>query len=170
MNTDPGKTLSQTALAQALGLSKANITKLKQQGMPVDSVEAARAWRLKRQNIAQRKPEPGSRPPPAASSAPPGRDAEEPRAPGESFEDARTRREIAAANILELQEAEERKELLRREVMEQTVGALAAGTREAVLQVPARVAALLAAESDAAKVRQLLDAELRQALEQAATA
>ena len=38
--------LTQKALGKLLGLSPAAITKLRRQGMPVDSVEAARAWRL----------------------------------------------------------------------------------------------------------------------------
>ena len=38
---------SQAALARALGLSPAAITKFKARGMPIDSVEAAQAWRAK---------------------------------------------------------------------------------------------------------------------------
>jgi hypothetical protein len=38
-------TPSQAAIGRALGLSPASMTKLKGQGMPVHSVEAARAWR-----------------------------------------------------------------------------------------------------------------------------
>jgi transcriptional regulator with XRE-family HTH domain len=41
------KKLTQTALAQALGLSQAMVSKLKAMGMPVTSVEAAQAWRSK---------------------------------------------------------------------------------------------------------------------------
>lgn len=153
---------SQTELAEALGMSKANVTKLKQQGMPVHSLAAAREWRARRQNIAARKPDA------AAPAAPP------PAAPAyvgsESFDEARTRREVAAANLLELELAEARGDLLRRDVMEQTVGALATGTREAVLQVVARLASLVAAESDPVKVRHMLEAELRQALDQSAAA
>ena len=37
--------LSQNALARALGLSAASVTKHKKMGMPVDSVEAATQWR-----------------------------------------------------------------------------------------------------------------------------
>lgn len=37
--------MSQAALARALGLSAAMVSKLRQRGMPVDSVEQARAWR-----------------------------------------------------------------------------------------------------------------------------
>lgn len=49
---------SQNAIGRELGLSSANMTKLRKQGCPMDSVESVRAWRLERQNIAQRKPEP----------------------------------------------------------------------------------------------------------------
>ncbi|WP_148279923.1 hypothetical protein [Acidovorax sp. KKS102] len=54
-NTKP---LSQNAIGRELGLSSANMTKLRKQGCPMDSVESVRAWRLERQNVAQRKPEP----------------------------------------------------------------------------------------------------------------
>lgn len=43
--------LSQNALARALGLSAASVTKSKAMGMPVDSVEAAARWR--NQNLRQ---------------------------------------------------------------------------------------------------------------------
>lgn len=54
----PQVVLSQAAIGRALGLSPAAITKLKAKGMPVDSVESAQAWRVARQNVAQRKPLP----------------------------------------------------------------------------------------------------------------
>lgn len=54
---------SQNAIGRTLGLSSSNMTKLKKQGCPMDSVESVRAWRLENQNIAQRKPDP-SRPAP----------------------------------------------------------------------------------------------------------
>ena len=43
--------LSQNALARALGLSAASVTKSKAMGMPVDAVEAAARWR--NQNLRQ---------------------------------------------------------------------------------------------------------------------
>jgi phage terminase Nu1 subunit (DNA packaging protein) len=39
------KKLTQTALARALGISQAMVSKLKAEGMPTSSVEAAQAWR-----------------------------------------------------------------------------------------------------------------------------
>ena len=53
-----GEGLNQSALGRALNLSPPAITKLKRQGMPVHSVEAAQAWRLERQSVARRKPQP----------------------------------------------------------------------------------------------------------------
>ena len=38
---------TQAAIARALGLSQAAVSKLKTQGMPVDSIEGAHAWRLR---------------------------------------------------------------------------------------------------------------------------
>jgi hypothetical protein len=160
--------LSQAAIGRALDLSPASVTKLKKQGMPVHSVEAAQAWRLARQNIAQRKPLPQSLP--LAASAPHREQssvaAREPMAAlGESHDEARTRREIAEADLAELKLRELRGDLLRREVVERIVGEQAAKTREAVLQIKSRLAPLLAAESDALKVAAMLDAELRASLQ-----
>lgn len=164
--------MSQAAIGRAMNLSPAAMTKLKKQGMPVNSLEAALAWRLARQNIAQRKPLPSQviahrqSVVPAATSASSGSDETE--VAGESHDEARTRREIAEADLAELKLRELRGELIRRDIMERIVGERAAATRESVLQIKARLAPLLAAESDVAKVTALLDAELRAALDKAA--
>ena len=161
--------LSQAALGRALNLSGAAITKLKKQGMPVASVEAAQRWRQNRQNVAQRKPAPVLPSPVPNRQA---REAQPEASPeflgGESHDAARTRREIAEANLAELKLRELRGELIRREVMERIVGERAAALREAVLQVKSRLTPLLAAEADAAKVSAMLDTELRTALKHGA--
>jgi hypothetical protein len=54
MNDEP----SQAELARALGLAKSRVTAMKKRGMPVHSIDAARAWRVKHLSIARRKPEP----------------------------------------------------------------------------------------------------------------
>jgi hypothetical protein len=46
---------SQAAIGRALGLSPASMTKYKQMGMPVDSVEAASTWRLRHVKITAHK-------------------------------------------------------------------------------------------------------------------
>ena len=159
--------LSQAAIGRALNLSAAAITKLKKQGMPVHSAEAAQQWRQERQNVAQRKPAPmkvHAAPAPRYQEVPPDDPPEF--LGGESHDAARTRREIAEADLAELKLRELRGELIRREVMESIVGARAAALRESVLQVKSRLTPLLAAESDAAKVSAMLDTELRAALQQ----
>lgn len=49
------KPKSQNNLAQRLGISKAAVTKCKQLGMPVDSIEAARQWRTQNLDPARTK-------------------------------------------------------------------------------------------------------------------
>jgi len=46
---------SQNAIARALGISAAAVTKCKKQGMPVDSIEAAARWRADNLNPCQTK-------------------------------------------------------------------------------------------------------------------
>lgn len=166
------KGISQAALGRALGLSPAAITKLKGQGMPVDSVTAAQAWREARQNVAQRKPSPVVVPDPVAAPAPRrssvgssafgGEFLDFPL--GEDRDEARTRREIAAANMAEMEEARLRRELIRVSAVQAQLATDYATTRDAMLQIPARMAPLLAAEKDPAAVQNLLHAEIHQAL------
>jgi hypothetical protein len=172
------KPASQAAIGRALGLSPASMTKLKGQGMPVDSVASAQAWREARQNLAQRKPALADLPP-----ARPVREAEHIEVGGrpvfgggggfdmppdigmgEDRDEARTRREIADANIAEMEEARMRRELIRVSAVQAQMSVDFATTRDALLQIPARMGPLLAAESDTAKVQNLLHAEIHQAL------
>ena len=170
--------MSQAAIGRALGLAPATMTKLKGQGCPMDSVESVRVWRETRQNIAARKPEPK----PAAASAgnllgltslprpPP---PEVIRANEVKFDDsemdevhseARTRREIAEANIAEMKEGELRGDLIRVSAVKATLAVVFATTRDALLQIPARLAPLLAADADPASVQNMLHAEIHQSL------
>lgn len=167
--------LSQAAIGRAMDLSPAAVTKLKKLGMPVHSVEAALAWRTQRQNIAQRNPIPAPlllAAPPAPAAAPTSvihmPRSEPPATNDESQDQARTRREIAEANLAELKLAELRGALVRRETMEREVGTMAARLKDSVLQIKARLAPLLAAEGDVLKVSAMLDAELRAALDKGA--
>jgi len=143
--------LSQAAIGRALRLSPPAVTKLKKQGMPVDSVEAAQAWRVARQNVAQRK------------AAPPGLQAAPAPAP-ESHDAARTRREVAEANLAELREGEARGELIRLTSIKRALSVVVSSTRDALLQIADRLAPSLSAESDVSKVRELLYGEIHAAL------
>lgn len=159
--------LSQAGIGRALNLSGAAITKLKKQGMPVDSVEAAQLWRRERQNVAQRKPAPVNLPP---APARPTQEAQ-PEAPpefvgGESHDAARTRREIAEADLAELKRAELRGELVRAAAVRLALSKRATAMRESLLQLPARVVPLLVADPSAAAMDRLLRAEIVAALNQ----
>ena len=163
---------TQKALAAALDMSPANVTKLKKQGMPVDSVASAQAWRESKQNVAARKPAPAGitsfNPAPIAVPDPPPFDAarmpEYKDFPDEDHQMARTRREIAEANLAEMREAEERGDLIRVGAVKTTLSTVFATVRDALLQIPARMAPLLAADTDPVNVHNSLHAEIHQAL------
>jgi hypothetical protein len=164
-----------------MGLSKAAITKLKYQGMPVDSVESALQWRKANQNIAARKALPaGARAFPDGSGyvidnagMQPGADAAfggGSDAFGESHEAARTRREISDANLAEMRESEMRREMIRLYSVRSALAVVISSTRDSLLQLPARLAPVLAAETDAARVNDLIQTEIHQALAQIVSA
>lgn len=66
--------------------------------------------------------------------------------------------------MAELKLAEMRGELIRTDAVRGAWAARIVSTREALLQIPARIAPVLAAENDLVNVTALLDYELRQAL------
>lgn len=83
---------------------------------------------------------------------------------GGSYEEARTRRELAEASIAEMKQAEMEGLLIRVDALRAAWAAKISGARDALLQIPSRVAPVLAAETDLVAVTALLEAELRQAL------
>lgn len=142
------KQLSQNAIGRALGLSSAAIVKLKKQGMPVDSVEAAQEWRVARQSIAKRKPEPAQsqvvggdtfRAMIQASQVNP--DSGELL---ETHDQARTRREIAEANLAELKEGELSRELVRRADVDRAAFEAARALRDGLTNCAKRLGATVA--------------------------
>lgn len=82
-----------------------------------------------------------------------------------SYDEARRRREAAEAQIAERKLAELDGDLVRKSAVTAVWQRRASTFREAILQLPDRLAAQLAAIGDQAKIHALLDAELRQALE-----
>lgn len=161
--------MRQSDLARDLGLSKQAVSKLKGQGMPVHSVDAARAWREENLNVAARKPSPASAPPAALLPAPAriqqGADGD---SGGdylaEDFQAARTRREIAEANLAEIREAELEGKLIRVDAIRAAWAKRISSTRDALMQLPHRLAPVLAVENDMERVGNVLDEALRQAL------
>lgn len=82
------------------------------------------------------------------------------------YNEAKTLREIAEARLAELKLAEQRGELVRAVDVQSALSNKAAALREGFLQLPARLAPIMAAESDQARCHDILQAELRQVLEQ----
>lgn len=150
---------SQAALGRALGLSRSAITKLKRQGMPIDTIEAAQAWREKRQSAAARKPLPTTFPPlnrPNTAAAYPD--------VGEDRDSARARREIAEADIAELTSAKMRRELISVTAVQAVLATEYATLRDALLQVGARLASVVAHESDPGVCANVIETEIRHCL------
>jgi phage terminase Nu1 subunit (DNA packaging protein) len=78
----------------------------------------------------------------------------------------RARRELAEAKLAEHKLAELRGELVRAAEVKAAWAKKATGLRSALLQIPARLAAVVAAETDQAKCHDLLQGELHQVLAQ----
>jgi hypothetical protein len=77
-----------------------------------------------------------------------------------SYHVAKTLREVAEARIAQLKLAEMRGDLIRADEVRSTQARLVSGLREALLQIPARLAPVVAAESDQAACHDLLQKEL----------
>ena len=164
-----GSGLSQAAIGRALGLSPASMTKLKKQGMPVDSVESAAEWRRRHLNIAQRNAVPEfvvraapPRPPPPDDSAKWDDDT------NESRDEARRRREIAEADLAELKLQQQTGELVPAAAVRAEFARQFGAVSQSMLTLAARMAPVLAAETDVGRIQTILDAEIRNALNQTA--
>ena len=91
--------------------------------------------------------------------------AAEPDTKDDSYWDSRSRREAAEAERAELSLAEDKGQLIRIEAVKSALGSVFSTTRDALLQIPARLSALLAAESDPATVQNMLHTEIHQSLQ-----
>lgn len=89
---------------------------------------------------------------------------------GDGYTAMRARREAADAEMSELKLAEAQGSLIRIEAVKSALGSVFSTTRDALLQIPARLSPLLAAESDPATVQTMLYTELHQALQHLAGA
>ena len=164
------ETLSQAAIGRVLDLSPALMTKLKKQGCPMDSVEAVRAWRQARQNIAARKPEPVVVAAAATSAYRPALiRANEVKFDGleldESHDEARTRREIAEASMAEMKEAEMRGKFLKKTEVDSAIFEIARAMRDGLTNCARRIAADVAALGKAEDCEAVIDREHRALLE-----
>jgi hypothetical protein len=135
-------------MADALGCSTGTVSTDRQRGMPMHSAKAARAWQ--ESNKRAKAKAGGKRD--AAQIAPSG------------YMDARTARERAEAEAAQIRVLEARGSLVHRDKVRQEVARHLASLRESLLQIPARLQSVLAAEQDEAKVHDILQDELYQAL------
>ena len=161
--------MTRKALATALGLSGPMVSKLAARGMPCHDVDAARRWRDRHLEPARRKE---SRPDTAASMAPAAPLAAPPdgatasvpaAAPGQApdFRESRALREHNEAELAGLRLAELRGELVRVDDVRAALARRVIAFREGLLQIGSRLAAVLAAETDQARIHALLDGEIR---------
>lgn len=111
-------------------------------------------------------PKPGNVSEAGASASPSAGPDSPPDGKTEDYWDARSRRETAEAAIAEMKEAEMRGLLIRADAVRSALATRISATRDALLQIPSRLAPVLAAESDMERVIEILEAELRQALSQ----
>lgn len=159
MNSSP--ILTQRQLAAALELSPASITKLKGQGMPVHSVNAARDWRARNQRAyagsASSSAQPPAPPPAAGPQAPD-------RVP--DYQESRARREAAEAGLAELKVQQQMGTLVEAAAVRAEFARQTSAVRDGLLNIPARLAPVLAAETSVGKVQTLLDTEIRAVLAQ----
>lgn len=142
--------LTQADIAAALQIDPAMVTRYKARGMPMHSIEAARAW--KSRHVRPRVN-------PRACAA-----AEESQASIPDYQLSKAVREAAEAQMAQLKLAEQKGEVIRVDAVRARLANILSSTRDSLLQIPARLAPVLAAESDAARVHDLLQAELHQAL------
>jgi hypothetical protein len=154
------KALSQNAIGRAMNppMSSANMVKLKKQGCPMDSVESVEAWRKVHQNIAQRKPD--------ASDA---TRTNEARLDGsemaEAHAEARTRREIAEANIAEIKEAELSGQYVEKASVDHAVFEAARGLRDGMTNCSRRLAAEVSNLLTPSECEAVITKELRHLLD-----
>jgi hypothetical protein len=151
-------------LATALGVSAATVTRDAAVGMPTHSVDAAAAWRREHRRPRHRAQQP---PEGATAAGPPQLPSAAPDKPDDSGGDywaSRARRERAEAELAELKLAEQQGVLIRADAVRAAHAKRLAGLREALLQVPARLAPVLAAETDQARCHDTLQREIHAVL------
>lgn len=162
---------NQAGLARDLGVSRQAISDLiKRQIIPIAAdglidVEVARmaiASRVRPSGKTNASAAPASTAPEPSGQAPQEQGADTQL----SYHVAKTLREAAEAKIAQLKLAEMRGELVRADEIRASLAKRAASFREGLLQIPSRLAAQLAAETNQAAVHALLDAELRSVMAQ----
>jgi phage terminase Nu1 subunit (DNA packaging protein) len=135
-------------LAKELGVSKGRVSQMKAAGMPVNSIEAAKAWKVA--NVRARFDVGGG---------------DQVAAVTYDIAEARAKREHHEANIAAMKELQLAGALVEKDRVERSLTAIAAEVRSSFERLPDKLADVLAAETDAHQVHSLLVAEIDQVLE-----
>lgn len=164
-------------MAEALGIGKSQCADLFRKGMPRDSADAARAWRLEQLEMSRTAESRIDRPvvqTPAGLADTPAGDAVD-EVPDElvgevdehaaAFREHRANRERLRAEKDQLELDQLRGRLIDLDEAKRLAFTAFRSLRDAVLNVPARIKDQCAAEADAFKVEQLIEAELTAALD-----
>ncbi len=158
--------LSYSQLGELLGISKQAVGKAVKAGMPVDSVEAAEAWRLANLDVSRTKT---AR---VDVSAPPGRsddaDGADDDAPQSSddaaYKRARTEREQIRRDREALQLEQERGNLVDKQEVARLRFTEFRALRDALGHIGARTKDALSVETDPLRCEQIVTAEIERAL------
>lgn len=173
--------ISKAAYARHRGCSAAAVTYAAKEGRitvnaegmidpEVADQEWARNSRARPSNVnappTYARPPAPPRPPEAAPPAPP--PAADPIDPGHvpDYQESRARREAAEADLAELKVRTQRGELVPAAAVRAEFSRQMASIRDGLLNIPARLAPVVAAESNLGKVQALIDGELRAVLAQ----
>lgn len=150
--------LTVRAMADHIGISERVVSAYKAEGMPMSSPAKAEAWIAtnKRAKINSRGGKTGT--------------ADAPEVKPSGYMEARVARERAEAELAQIKALEARGALVSGEKVRSELARRLSGLREALLQIPSRLEAVLASETDPTKVHELLEAELFQALAAASEA
>jgi phage terminase Nu1 subunit (DNA packaging protein) len=140
--------MTDAQLATKLDVAASLVSRYKGRGMPTHSVVAAREWM--RNNVRKR-----------VKSVAPEEGAEVP-----DYSESRARREAAEADKAEMAVAVMRGELIEKAEVRAEFAKQAGAVRDGLLNIPARLAPVLAAETSLAAVQTLLDTEIRAVLAQ----
>src|SRR5574341_1430831 len=141
-------------MARQLDIHPSLVGRYVLRGMPLSSARDARTW-MKRNVRARVTVSPGTDD---------GGSAYAPEVRPSGYMDARTARERAEAESAQIKVLEARGVLVHRDKVRQELGKRLAGLRESLLQIPARLQSVLAAETDEAKVHDTLQDEIFRAL------
>lgn len=143
---------TQQEIADHLGLKQAQVSRLAARGMPTSSLAEAAEWR--KANV-QARVRAGNKSRPAAP---------------DPYQLARTSREVSEARRSAVAALREEGALVSRETVRAEIGRRLSGLRESLLQMPARLQSVLAAETDEAKVHEILQDEVYMVLARIAEA